>query len=122
MQQEVEVGADRAALSERFALWCRQRKEQVPIALREAWEAPEKLVLFRREDLKAVALRHGIAGGIIGEGLGVSWRSGCVVGLPVAPTPSRSGQLANAPARPAPGPRPRPDAPTPWARNPGFLT
>jgi hypothetical protein len=69
MQKEVDLGADRAALSERLALRCRQCEEQVPIALREAWETPEKLVLFWREDLKAVALRRGIAGGIVEEEL-----------------------------------------------------
>ena len=50
-QQKVDLGADRAALFQRLALRCRQREEQVPIALGEAGEAPEQLVLLRREDL-----------------------------------------------------------------------
>lgn len=51
MEQEVDLGADRAASLERLALRCRQREEEIPIALGEAGEAPEQLVLLRREDL-----------------------------------------------------------------------
>jgi len=51
MEQEVELGADRAALRERPALRRRRREEQIPVAPGEAREAPEQLVLLRLEDL-----------------------------------------------------------------------
>ena len=70
VQQEVDLGADRAALLERLALRCRQREEQIPIALGEARKAPQQLVLFGREDLQAIALREPIAIGIVEQKVG----------------------------------------------------
>ena len=55
MKQKMDLGTDRATLLEDLALRCRQREEQVPVALGEAWKAPQQLVLFRREDLQAIA-------------------------------------------------------------------
>jgi len=70
MQQEVDLGADRAALLDGPALRRRQREEQIPITLGEAREAPEQLVLLRREDLESVALREGFTSGIVCGKLG----------------------------------------------------
>jgi hypothetical protein len=61
MKQEVDLGTNRPALLERLALRCRQREEEFPVALGEARNPPQKLVLFRGEDLQAVALRDPIA-------------------------------------------------------------
>jgi hypothetical protein len=61
VQQKMQLGAGRAALLQGLTLRRRQREEQVPIALREPWEAPQQLVLFRGEDLQAIAaLREAI--------------------------------------------------------------
>ena len=54
MQQKVDLGADRTALLEGIALQCRQREEQVPVALGKARKTPQKLVLFGGEDLQAI--------------------------------------------------------------------
>ncbi len=55
VQQKVDLGSERAALLERLALGCRQREEQISVALREARKAPQQLVLFVGEDLQAIA-------------------------------------------------------------------
>ena len=70
VQQEVDLGADRTALLDGPKLRRRQREEQIPLALGEAGEAPEQLVLLRREDLQAVALREGFTRGIFWKRLG----------------------------------------------------
>jgi hypothetical protein len=55
MQQDVDLGADRAALLKRLAFRRRQREEEVPIALGEVRKTPQQLVLFRGTDLQAIA-------------------------------------------------------------------
>ena len=59
-QEEVDLGADRATLTESLMLRCRQREEQVSVVLGEARKTPEQLVLFGREDLQAITLREDI--------------------------------------------------------------
>ncbi len=54
MQQKADLGADRTALLEGTALRCRQREEQVPVALGKARKTPQKLVLFGGEDLQTI--------------------------------------------------------------------
>jgi hypothetical protein len=46
VEQEVDLGANRPALLERLALWCRQREEEIPIALGETRKSPQQIVLF----------------------------------------------------------------------------